>query len=185
MTDSFAEHYLENVVAEFRGLKRLADRAIAQLNDEEFFRTIDAESNSIALIMKQRRTMLVSHATMLRIVSQILLLFVLPSLMEGAVAGAASLVGCMSMEALYLYYVSRPFYRELPEKGGEQWKLRRPKSPFTMSPASSTRPRASELKQSKMWAWKWKTPFLLREGTLASSVCCWDLQDAGSPPSCA
>jgi hypothetical protein len=52
MTDSFADHYLQNVVAEFRGLKRLADRAIAQLDDEEFFRTIDAESNSVALIMK-------------------------------------------------------------------------------------------------------------------------------------
>src|SRR5437660_8347688 len=52
MTDSLAEHYLENVVAEFRGLKRLADKAIAQLNDEEFFRAIDTESNSVALIMK-------------------------------------------------------------------------------------------------------------------------------------
>jgi hypothetical protein len=52
MTDSFADHYLQNVVAEFRGLKRLADRAIAQLSDDEFFRTIDAESNSVALIMK-------------------------------------------------------------------------------------------------------------------------------------
>ncbi|HST54254.1 MAG TPA: DUF1572 family protein [Pyrinomonadaceae bacterium] len=52
MADSLAEHYLENVVAEFRGLKRLADKAIAQLSDEEFFRAIDAESNSVALIMK-------------------------------------------------------------------------------------------------------------------------------------
>src|SRR5436305_13347277 len=52
MTDSLAEHYIENVVAEFRGLKRLGDRAIEQLNDEEFFRAIDPESNSVALIMK-------------------------------------------------------------------------------------------------------------------------------------
>ena len=52
MTDSLAEHYLENVVGEFRGLKRLADRAAAQVSDEEFFRAIDPESNSIALIMK-------------------------------------------------------------------------------------------------------------------------------------
>ena len=52
MTDSLAEHYLENAVAEFRGLKRLADRAVAQVNDEEFFRAIDPESNSIAVIMK-------------------------------------------------------------------------------------------------------------------------------------
>jgi len=52
MTDSLAEHYIENVTAEFRGLKRLADKAAAQVNDEEFFRAIDPESNSVALIMK-------------------------------------------------------------------------------------------------------------------------------------
>ena len=52
MTDSLAEHYLKDVVRVFRGQKKLADGAAAQLSDEEFFRTIDAESNSIALIMK-------------------------------------------------------------------------------------------------------------------------------------
>lgn len=52
MTDSFAEHYLKDVVRVLRGQKRLADGAAAQVTDEEFFRTIDAESNSIALIMK-------------------------------------------------------------------------------------------------------------------------------------
>lgn len=52
MTDSLAEHYIENATAEFRGLKRLADKAVAQLSDEEFFRVIDPESNSVALIMK-------------------------------------------------------------------------------------------------------------------------------------
>ena len=52
MTDSLAGHYIENVTGEFRGLKRLADKAAAQLGDEEFFRAIDPESNSVALIMK-------------------------------------------------------------------------------------------------------------------------------------
>jgi hypothetical protein len=52
MTDSLAEHYLKNALKEFRNLKRLADRAVAQVDDEEFFRVIDPESNSIALIMK-------------------------------------------------------------------------------------------------------------------------------------
>jgi Na+-driven multidrug efflux pump len=40
--------------------------------------------------------------------------------MEGAVAGAASLVGCMTVEAIYMYWVSRPYYDELPAEGGEQ-----------------------------------------------------------------
>ncbi len=52
MTDSLAEHFLQDAVRVFRGQKKLADGAIAQVSDEEFFHTIDAESNSIALIMK-------------------------------------------------------------------------------------------------------------------------------------
>ncbi len=73
-----------------------------------------------ALCMMRRRTMLISHSTMIRLGSQALMLLVLPFWMEGAVAGAASLVGCMSVEALYMYWVSRKFYAELPDKGGEQ-----------------------------------------------------------------
>lgn len=52
MTDSLAEHYLEDAAAVFRKQKQLADGAVAQVSDEEFFRAIDAESNSIAVIMK-------------------------------------------------------------------------------------------------------------------------------------
>jgi hypothetical protein len=52
LTDSLAEHYLKDAVRVFRGQKKLADGAAAQVSDEEFFRAIDAESNSIALIMK-------------------------------------------------------------------------------------------------------------------------------------
>ena len=52
MTDSLAEHYLKDAVRVLRGQKQLADGAAAQVSDEEFFRTIDPESNSIALIMK-------------------------------------------------------------------------------------------------------------------------------------
>ena len=52
MTDTLTEHYLEDAVKVFRGQKKLADGAAVQLSDEEFFRAIDAESNSVALIMK-------------------------------------------------------------------------------------------------------------------------------------
>jgi Na+-driven multidrug efflux pump len=75
---------------------------------------------AMGLCMLRRRTVLISHATFLRLGSQALLLLVFPFWMEGAVAGAASLVGCMSVEALYLYVVSRPFYKELPRRRGEQ-----------------------------------------------------------------
>ncbi len=78
-----------------------------------------------ALCMNRRRTILISHATMVRLVSQALMLMVLPLWLEGAVAGAASLVGCMTVEALYMYWVSRQFYAELPASGGEQTSYRR------------------------------------------------------------
>jgi len=73
-----------------------------------------------ALCMMRRRTMLISHSTMVRLVSQALMLMVLPFWMEGAMAGAASLVGCMTVEAIYMYWVSRTLYAELPARGGEQ-----------------------------------------------------------------
>ncbi len=73
-----------------------------------------------ALCMMHRRTMLISHSTIIRLASQAGLLLILPWWMEGALAGAASLVGCMIVEAAYMYWVSRGFYAQLPRGGGEQ-----------------------------------------------------------------
>lgn len=44
--------YLDEARRGLRGHKRMAEAAIAQLSDEELFRAIDAESNSVAVIMK-------------------------------------------------------------------------------------------------------------------------------------
>jgi Protein of unknown function (DUF1572) len=44
--------YLEEAIRQFRGLKKVADRALAQTEPENFFRALDAESNSIALLVK-------------------------------------------------------------------------------------------------------------------------------------
>ena len=46
------QHYLEEVFRQLRAYKRLAEGAIAQLQDEELFVTLDPESNSIAILMK-------------------------------------------------------------------------------------------------------------------------------------
>jgi Protein of unknown function (DUF1572) len=51
MTD-LAAHYLEEARRQMRGNKRLAEEAIAQLNDEELFVTLDPESNSVAILVK-------------------------------------------------------------------------------------------------------------------------------------
>ncbi len=47
-----ATHYLDEVRRQFRGHKKLADGAMAQLADDELFRTLDAESNSVAVMVK-------------------------------------------------------------------------------------------------------------------------------------
>jgi hypothetical protein len=51
MTD-LATHYIDEARRQFRGNKRLAEAAIAQLKDEELFVTIDAEANSVAILVK-------------------------------------------------------------------------------------------------------------------------------------
>lgn len=50
--DSLGAIVLDDVTLTFRKQKELAERAIAQTDDADFFRTIDAESNSIAIIVK-------------------------------------------------------------------------------------------------------------------------------------
>src|SRR5436190_22831325 len=51
-TQSLGEHYLEDALKTFRDYKRLAEGAFAQTSEEDFFRTIDGESNSIAVNVK-------------------------------------------------------------------------------------------------------------------------------------
>ena len=52
MDEAIAKHYLEDSISSFRAYKKLAERAFEQVSDEEFFRALDEESNSIAVIMK-------------------------------------------------------------------------------------------------------------------------------------
>ncbi|MCG3162140.1 MAG: hypothetical protein JMDDDDMK_03380 [Acidobacteria bacterium] len=52
MPENLAPHYLETAIAEFRNLKKLGDRAMEQLDSEQFFIALDPESNSVAVIVK-------------------------------------------------------------------------------------------------------------------------------------
>ena len=47
-----APHYLDEIRRQMRGYKRLAEGAIAQLDDQQLFVTLDPESNSVAILMK-------------------------------------------------------------------------------------------------------------------------------------
>lgn len=51
MTD-LASHYLDEIRRQLRGHKRMAEAAMAQLEDKDFFTTIDPESNSIAILAR-------------------------------------------------------------------------------------------------------------------------------------
>jgi uncharacterized damage-inducible protein DinB len=50
--NTIAAAYLEESFRTFRGYKRMADGALAQLTDQDFFHLPDSESNSVALIVK-------------------------------------------------------------------------------------------------------------------------------------
>lgn len=52
MSFQIINNYLSDAIASFRNYKKLAEKAMEQISDEEFFRLIDEESNSIAIIVK-------------------------------------------------------------------------------------------------------------------------------------
>ncbi|HMF56310.1 MAG TPA: DUF1572 family protein [Pyrinomonadaceae bacterium] len=52
MADEIARDYLRDAVAGLRSHKKLAEKALEQVSDEEFFATLDEEANSIAVILK-------------------------------------------------------------------------------------------------------------------------------------
>lgn len=52
MALQFTNSYLADSIAVFRYYKNLAERAMAQATDEQLFTVLDAESNSIAIIVK-------------------------------------------------------------------------------------------------------------------------------------
>ena len=50
--ESLGTLLLDDVALTFTRQRELAERALAQVSDDDFFRTIDAESNSIAVLVK-------------------------------------------------------------------------------------------------------------------------------------
>ncbi|HTK37838.1 MAG TPA: DinB family protein [Pyrinomonadaceae bacterium] len=52
MSNKIIENYHADAVQSFRNAKKMAERAIEQVNDDEFFAAIDAEANSIGVIVK-------------------------------------------------------------------------------------------------------------------------------------
>src|SRR5437016_2266519 len=60
---SLAQHYLNDAIKTFRDYKKLAEGAFAQISDEDFFRTLDEESSSIAVNIKHMAGNMLSRWT--------------------------------------------------------------------------------------------------------------------------
>ncbi len=60
---SIGQHYIADAIKTFRDYKKLAERAFAQINDEDFFKTLDEESNSIAVNIKHMAGNMLSRWT--------------------------------------------------------------------------------------------------------------------------
>lgn len=52
MNADLSAHYLDEARRQMRGQKRMGEGAMAQLRDEDFFVTLDPESNSVAILVK-------------------------------------------------------------------------------------------------------------------------------------
>ncbi|HEX5883175.1 MAG TPA: DUF1572 domain-containing protein [Pyrinomonadaceae bacterium] len=61
--EAIVQDYFEDALSSFRAYKKLADKAIAQLKDEEFFVTLDEEANSVAVVMKHMAGNMLSRWT--------------------------------------------------------------------------------------------------------------------------
>ena len=63
MNDQLAKHYITDALQTFRDQKKLAERAFTQISDEDFFATLDPESNSIAVNLKHMAGNMLSRWT--------------------------------------------------------------------------------------------------------------------------
>ena len=63
MDERVGRNYLDDALASFREYKRLAEKAFAQVSDEQFFTTLDEESNSIGVIIKHMAGNMISRWT--------------------------------------------------------------------------------------------------------------------------
>jgi hypothetical protein len=51
-SEAIVQNYFDDAVSSLKAAKKMADKAIAQMKDDELFVTLDEESNSVAVIMK-------------------------------------------------------------------------------------------------------------------------------------
>ena len=62
-SEAIIQNYHEDAVKAMRAYKKLAEKAMVQLKDEEFFVTLDEEANSVAVVMKHMAGNMISRWT--------------------------------------------------------------------------------------------------------------------------
>jgi len=62
-SEAIVQNYLDDSRSAMRAYKKLAEKAIAQLKDDEFFITLDEEANSVAVVMKHMAGNMLSRWT--------------------------------------------------------------------------------------------------------------------------
>src|ERR1043166_3811658 len=62
-SEAIVQNYLDDSRSAMRAYKKLAEKAIPQLKEEEFFITVYEESNSVAIVMKHMAGNMLSRWT--------------------------------------------------------------------------------------------------------------------------
>ena len=62
-SEAIVKNYFDDALSALRAYKKLTEKAIAQMHDEEFFVTLDEEANSVAVIMKHMAGNMISRWT--------------------------------------------------------------------------------------------------------------------------
>lgn len=68
---------------------------------------------SYAIVMNHRRTILITYATTVRLVSLVVFLILYSNWFDGAVVGALATLSGMTVEAVFMVIVARPFFMRL------------------------------------------------------------------------
>lgn len=79
---------------------------------------IMARNIAFSLAFIQRRTILITYATVVRLLTLFVFLFIYPFWLKGAAIGSAALVSCMATEAVFMAVVTYPFFSKLPRDNG-------------------------------------------------------------------
>ena len=88
-----------------------------------------ARNIAFSLAFIRKRTILITYATVVRLLALLVFLFIYPFWLKGAAIGSAALVSCMATEAAFMAVATYRYYEKLPRGNGasvpylEMWRF--------------------------------------------------------------